>query len=631
MKKYINIKNILWCSVILAMLGMASCKKYLDVSADSIVSGDDAFKNFTNFQGFTEELYNCIPDISNAYWTNSWNWGDDEIQSTVNNFHFLCKIENGNFWGWQSGFDGWQAGWMDRNNNSTNNDRFAKSLWGLGWYAVRKANIGLANMEKMTDATDEERNLIKGQLLYFRAWFQFQFIQYFGGLPYIDYVLPSDQKLTLPRLKYQECADKVAADLRAAADLLPVNWDNTAAGKLTPGKNGLRINKIMALGYLGKDYLWAGSPLMNFESTGSKTYNVEYCQKAAAAFAELLNLCESGEAPYKLVEFSKYSQNFYTTGQGWAIPGSTEAIFRGPYYSANGSNWGTSKQYMPSIVGGGDVKFIPTANYVDFYGMANGLPITDPTKADAESGYDPEYPWRGRDPRFYNDIIYDGVKCIQGSTTDETLRYADLRTNGIYRDLSTGSRTGYVLHKFIPMTANKFDNGWDWGFSLNIHLPFMRLADIYLMYAEAALMGYNSPTGQDPGYSKTAVDAINVIRDRAGVGHVATKFLNSVDAFMGEVRRERAVELSFESHRFNDLRRWLLLIESPYTLKTSIEFDRAVALNTSSSTYDPTQNRVLNLHEIVILERKFSSKHYWLPLKNVDCNMYLEFKQNPGW
>jgi starch-binding outer membrane protein, SusD/RagB family len=84
-------------------------------------------------------------------------------------------------------------------------------------------------------------------------------------------------------------------------------------------------------------------------------------------------------------------------------------------------------------------------------------------------------------------------------------------------------------------------------------------------------------------------DLPNPFGDWAGVGHVANKFLNSVDAFMGEVRRERAVELSFESHRFNDLRRWLLLIESPYKLKTSIEFDRAGALNTSSSTYDPTQ------------------------------------------
>jgi starch-binding outer membrane protein, SusD/RagB family len=628
MKKYLK---ILFAIVVLNIAtGLSSCKKFLDREPQSVISDADAYKNFTNFQGFTEELYHCIPDFSNAYWTNSWNWGEDEIQSTALDFHFIVKIDNGNFWGWQSQFDGWQAGWMDRNNTNTNDDRMTKSLWKLGWYGIRKANMGLANMDKLTDATQEEKNLIKGQLLFFRGWFHFMFMQYFGGLPYIDEVLPGDQKLTLPRLKYSECADKAAKDFREAADLLPVNWDNTTAGKRTLGKNQLRINKIMALGYLGKNYLWAGSPLMNYVSTGNKSYNTEYCKKAAAAFAELLQLCENGEAPYKLVDFSKYYTNFYTTGQNWAMPGGTEAIFFGPYYGANGSNWGTSKQYQPTTIEGGDVKFLPTANYVDYYGMANGLPIKDISQADAESGYDPNYPWKGRDPRFYNDIVYDGVKCVQGSIptpSQEVNRYANLFTGGSYRNISTGSRTGYLLYKFIPRTANMYDQGYSYDKSLNIHLPYMRLADVYIMYAEAAAEAYGSATGKADGYSKAAVDAINFIRDRAGVGHVAAKFLGNLEDFMGEVRRERAVELSFEGHRFNDLRRWMLLIQSPYTLKKSVEFDRSGTF----STTDPTQNKVVNIREVTILERKYTEKHYWLPLKTADANMYLEFKQNPGW
>ena len=65
------------------------------------------------------------------------------------------------------------------------------------------------------------------------------------------------------RLNYQQTADKAAADFRHAASLLPVDWDKTTAGKLTLGNNNQRINKIMALGYLGKNLLYAGSPLMN--------------------------------------------------------------------------------------------------------------------------------------------------------------------------------------------------------------------------------------------------------------------------------------------------------------------------------------------------------------------------------
>lgn len=629
MRNYI--KTALVVGIICSVTGMVSCKKYLDRDPESIVSAETAFKDFRSFQGFTEELYNCIPDFTNRYWTNSWNWGEDEIQSTVQNFHIVNKIDNGDFWGWQREFDGWGAGFMDYATANTNNDRMTKGLYPLAWYGIRKANLGLENMKLLVNATDEERNLIKGQLLFFRGWFHFMLIQYFGGLPYVDRVLPSDEQLRLPRLKYQECAEKAAQDLREAANLLPVNWDNTTAGVQTFGKNQLRINKIMALGYLGKNYLWAASPLMNLESTGSKTYNAELSKKAAIAFAELLTLTESGAAPHKLMPFAQYSTNFYTVGQNFLIPGGTEAIFTGPYWGAHGSTYGTAKQYTPAIVGADALVFTPTANYVNYYGMKNGLPITNSAQADLSgSGYDPQFPWRDRDPRFYNDIVYDGVKVVQGTLAAnmEAHRYANLYTNGSYRDDRSGSRTGYMLYKFVPKTANNFDQGWNYGQNLNIKVPYMRLADIYLMYAEAVATGYGSPGATAPGFSKSAVDAINVIRDRATVGHVASQFLGSSVEFMKEVRRERAVELAFEGHRFNDLRRWHLLAEVPYTLKTAAEFDRANPLN---ATIDTKLNKVVNYRERIILQRQFTEKHYWLPLKRADVNIYPEFYQNPGW
>ncbi|CAM3533910.1 RagB/SusD family nutrient uptake outer membrane protein [Sphingobacterium prati] len=632
MKKYfkvIFITGVLWSST-----SLLSCNKYLDKEEQSNVSSKEAFKNFINFQGYTEELYNCVVNFSNNYWTNSWNWGEDEITSTANNFHFVNKIDQGNFWGWQRESDGWGAGWMDQGDFTTRNDdvfanRAFRDLWSAAWFGLRKISLGLENIDKLNEATQEEKNLIKGQLLFFRGWFHHRLMEYFGGMPYINYVLPSDEKLRLPRLSYQACADLAAADFREAADLLPIDWDNTTAGKRTLGKNQLRINKIMALAYLGKNYLWAGSPLMNFQSTGSKTYQADYCKKAAQAFGELLSLVESGQTNYALVPMANIHLNFYTTGQNWAMPGSTEAIFRGPYIDAWVSNWGTSKQYIPLEVGDGDLKFNPTANYVDYYGMKSGLPIKDITQSDAESGYNAEYPWKDRDPRFYKDIIFDGAKVVQGnmSASEEKNRNANLYTGGSYRDTRTGSQTGYVLRKFIPLTSNKYDQAYSYGTNLHIYVPYMRLADVYLMYAESAMMGTNSATGKADNYGKTAVEAINVVRDRAGVGHVDSKFLGSAASLLPELRRERAVELSFEGHRFNDLRRWLLLTESPYTLKKAVSFDRAGTFNNQ----DPSQNRVVNIQENIILERKFTSKHYWLPLKVRDVNMYPEFYQNPGW
>ena len=59
----------LGCSLALT----TSCTDYLDKSPESDVSPEAAFKNFKNFQGFTEELYLCIPDFSKSYWTTCWN------------------------------------------------------------------------------------------------------------------------------------------------------------------------------------------------------------------------------------------------------------------------------------------------------------------------------------------------------------------------------------------------------------------------------------------------------------------------------------------------------------------------------------------------------------------------------
>ena len=74
----------------------------------------------------------------------------------------------------------------------------------------------LANLDKMV-GTQEEKDMIAGQLYFFRAWWHFELMTYWGGLPYIDQVFDATQELNLPRLSYQECADKAAADFRRAA------------------------------------------------------------------------------------------------------------------------------------------------------------------------------------------------------------------------------------------------------------------------------------------------------------------------------------------------------------------------------------------------------------------------------
>ena len=639
----------LFCALGL-IYGFASCTDYLDKTPDSNVSSDQAFKNFTNFQGYVEEMYNCIPSKESNYWCTTFNWGEDEIMNTgLGDSHVTAHFDLGDYRHWY----GDQQSFLHTDDlNPTKTDKYSHSL-EHAWYCIRKCNLGLANLDKMTDCTQEEKNIIKGQLLFFRAWWHEEMIAFFGGMPYVDTVLDGSQALTLPRLTYQECAKKCAEDFRAAADLLPNDWDKTAVGKKTLGKNELRITKVCALGYMGKVLLWAASPLNNLKAEvgASKNgdtykYNVELAAQAADALGEALAQVNSGKTPYALAEYkysdiynhvakdgskSNFSEIFYTTGKNWKQPGSTEAILRGPYIGENSSNWNFTKLWGPKlndIVEHDALIHQPTANYVNYYGMANGLPLDDP-----ESGFDPKHPFKNRDPRFYHDIVFDGFKYINFTIAKEAddyqFKYIQMYTGSNLRSsASQGCRTGYYCQKLVPHQANKYDGMYNWGGALQCDLPYMRLADLYLMYAEAgaAVQGANYKSSK---LDLTAVDAINVLRNRVDAGHVADKFVADQKKFMDEVRRERAVELAFEGFRWNDLQRWLLLTEYPYNIKTSQEFKRVG--NYDFTKNDPRDAEVTGWSEKRIVTRDFSEKHYLLPLKESDVYLYPEFGQNPGW
>ena len=651
-----KIKTLMLTGCVSLALGtsLSSCQDYLDKEPDSTVSADDAFANFRNFQGFVEEIYNCIPDKEKCNYCPSWNWGDDEIFNPEADNRMTHQVDLGNFRAWES-----TGNWLKRDGASTSTNKFDHGIWNHAWYCIRKCNLGLQNIDKFVTGSAEEKKLIEGQLYFFRAWWHEELMEYFGGMPYVDTFLGDNAEQRLPRLTYQECADKAAADFRKAADLLPINWDKTSAGLATQGKNELRINKIMALGYLGKTYLWAASPLMKNgaqagASKNGKTYDYdqEYAKKAAEAFGELLSLVEAGQTQYALAEFkysdiynhersadanSCFSDIFYTKKQNWKMPGTVEAIFRGPSADFNGSNWNTSKVFGPKVqkvVAHDNVIHQPTANLVEAYGMANGEPIylveNGQYVLNPKSGFDPEHPFKNRDPRFYHDIVFDGFKYLNGTPGQYAdLQYCQLYTGGNMRPVANASRTGYFIQKLVPHTCNEVDKDYDWGSALHCYLPYMRLADIYLMYAEACA-AFGGATGKSSNFGKTAEDAINTLRDRCGAGHVAPEFVADSHKFMDEVRREREVELSFEGFRFCDLQRWLLLTEAPYNQKFSQEFDRVESAD-FYKTHDAKDAKVANYRRKLILTRNFDAKHYWFPLPIKETQISSEFKQNPGW
>lgn len=596
-------KKINFCLVFLTiLLFFTSCEKYLDKSPEADISEKEVFGNFISFQGYIETMYNCIMDPDKGGAWNPYLFADE----TLNNKPY--PFDNGDYWGSNNYFYGKTA------NPSSTNPR-DRRIWEYAWYAIRMANDALDKIDKegLFQGTDEEKKLIKGQALFFRAWFYFQISKFWGGMPYVNRPLSATESLITPefaRLNFQETAKKMAEDFKAAADLLPNDWDETEPGQRTLGQNRGRINKFFALGYLGKALLYGASPMMNEEATGNNSYNAELCQQAAQAFGELLDLADK-TGIYQMQSWNSWTDNFWRWNN--ERPGGTEVIMAPTIYDRSRVRWSALGAKVASSLGlnSGSDADVPTNNFVKNYAMANGLPIDDPN-----SGYNPDDPWTGREPRFYKDIVVDGDQIFNCNCED---KYAQLYNGGRHRSkINPPSVTGYYAKRYSPM-------GTDFTVSkaggLQAYVPYLRLADIYLMYAEAVLYSSTGGTPQSTSgnYNMTAVDALNVVRNRAQLPDLDAKYTSDKNLFFEEIVRERAVELAFSGARFLDLRRWNRNGDSRYLDKTAIDFDRG------------PDGKPINLKEVVLVRRVAEKKQNWLPIQVKFINLYKEFPQNPGW
>ena len=114
------------------------------------------------------------------------------------------------------------------------------------------------------------------------------------------------------------------------------------------------------------------------------------------------------------------------------------------------------------------------------------------------------------------------------------------------------TQTGYLVRKLWAGNSQFQKN------TVTIADPIFRLAELYLNYAEAANEAYGPKTAA-PGATLTAEGAINAIRARAGMPAVLAQFTDTKEHFRPRIWNERNVELSWEGHYYNDIRRWKIL------------------------------------------------------------------------
>jgi hypothetical protein len=437
-------------------------------------------------------------------------------------------------------------------------------------------------------------------------------------MPYITKVIGPDDQWDIPRLSKHETLMKIAADFDTAAFYFEkankMRRDNPVVG----GQGHLnhpdqfRPNGVTAKAFKARALLWAASPLNN--ELGVKDW-----EEAAKANWEALKLAE--QYGYFLLDSVDYKLNFvgtnYSDEQIWAYACGTKsysnghmcALINGVFASSKGTFSGEN----------------PTQNTIDKFETKWGDPLNtsdDRQKAIDAGHYQEQNPYTDRDPRFYIDIIYN-TKPIPGYTTAK-IYYEMINGVANYSELLDRSydgitKTGYYQSKF-------------WGgqsvknvISPLLTDPIIRLAELYLNYAEAANEAYG-PGTPAPGATMTAIQAINKIRTRIGMPDVLSIFTDTKDNFRPRIKNERTIELCFEGHYFYDIRRWK---DAPTTMGGTL-YGMDVEKITTSPAY-PTGYKYTVLPLVAERQSIWMDAMYYWPFPTEDNYKMKNFTPNALW
>ncbi|TXE09939.1 RagB/SusD family nutrient uptake outer membrane protein [Seonamhaeicola algicola] len=599
---------------------LISCEDYLDVSPDLGIDVNEVFTDYFSTRGAVDRASRLIHNYvyNQTDWSSEIGAMSDECQMSQERFPTHNTL-NAGVW-MDSGAR--EIGGMRYINQGTEFDGsdFNSEPVAKAFLAIRAVNSVLDNIDLLKEYPTELgytpqqlKDQLVGQSYFLRAFHYFQIIRRYGGFPIMNKVYSTSYNFDEERPTYLESTDALIEDCDKAIDLLPEVWNDQNEGRAT--KTSARALKAMAL-------LYAASPLMNPDlnpyGSNSKTYNISYAEKAAVAAAEAIN-------SYSLGGYSMYSMDNYTENWLSRTPGfPKEAIIVAPFSRHSdpvggiiGEGW-----VLPQFAGGWFAESPPTHNAVEWFETALGYDVNDP-EAVTNGGFDPNNPYANRDPRLKQLIFTHGDDMFEGlpNPSGQNQRVLDASSNPVgwhYNfDVSKNKMfTGYYhkgKHRWLGCDR------WNRIGGYYRSMPHIRVAQLYLDYAEAVNEAYG-PNGTAPGSSLTAIEAINVVRNRANMPNVLSKYSASKEEFRKRIYNERAVELFHEQHRWHDLRRWKLAKE---VLGQGNIYAADIKTINGQTVYGK------KIIEGAI--RVFEDKHYWYPFPQEVMDIMSKFEQNPGW
>ncbi len=365
------------------------------------------------------------------------------------------------------------------------------TLWSAGYSGVFRANTLLQKLPGVP-MDDALKSRFIAETKFLRAYFYFDLVRFFRNIPLSTEPIPQSEIYNVLQAKPEDVYAQIEKDLKEA--IAEPNLPNT----VNVSTDGGRATKGAAHALLGKVYLY------------EKKWN------EAAAELALVNGTPGQQNPtYGYQLLPDFASLFQTNNKF-----NSESIFEITHSSKSAGTWNciacTEGNVLNIMTGPRDYKAITSAapDYISGYSF---LPITQ---------------------NLFDAIHFDPRNKATVANLDS------LKANGI-ADYSVGyQNTGYFLKKFMGRVSDKTTGGGTVELNYPQNLYAIRLADTYLMEAEALIQGNSNLT--------RAAALITAVRTRAyndGVQH-------PVAATMANVKLERRLELVGEGHRLPDLIRW---------------------------------------------------------------------------
>jgi hypothetical protein len=630
---------------------MASACDYLDIVPDMITTiEDNAFSMRSQAEKFFFTCYSYLPPAG-MFNEDPTLLGGDEIwlspdytgAETARSLAIGDQRSNSPFFNYWRGANG------------------GKALYR----GISDCNIFLANIGRVYDITDDERNRWIAEVEVIKTWLHFYLIRMYGPVPIKDVNLDvqDDTETThVFRNTMDECVEYCISSIDATINrnYLMITAENQATqlGRITRG---------VALAMKAKMLVTFASPLFNgntdyigltdkrgieiFNPRKSEDEKAELWARAAQACKDAVyfyNNPELGTAELYRFTGSQFGDISEQTRLKLSIRGSLVEKWNREVLWADSRSWPTTYQLQAyprdfsvnqaqSQVTSRNNFAVPLKIVNQFY-TKNGVPMNEDKTWNYNERFTPRiagldqlyYLQTGeqtagmffdREPRLYASIGFDrGIWFGQGNNSETAqaphARSGEFTQNTIQHSWNmTGMWPKKPLHWLTVCSSVSTVTYTTYPF------PYFRLPDIYLMYAEALNEAYDTPEAREE-----AIHYIDIVRDRAGLPGVAYSWSNyssDPDKYQRQsglrdiVRQETLVEFVFEGHRFWDIRRW----------KTAMtEYNKPI----TGWNYDAS-DPVEYYSERWVYTRKFTPKEYFWPIEDEEILRNKNTLQNYGW